>query len=149
MRILKFTDDNWFTTITTLQIYWEDIMYENYEGYIDAMLLLLFCCLFLLSAALPSKMLLYEQLPHWTKRVLPPSLLRCNWHTALCNFKVHSIMIWLICIHHEPITTRRLVNIHHLIYESLIRHMICKYSLPFSELPFHFVAGFLCCAEAF
>ena len=24
-----------------------------------------------------------------------PALLRYNWHTALCKFKVHSIMIWL------------------------------------------------------
>ena len=34
-----------------------------------------------------------------------------------------------------------------------IKHMICKmYSLPFyknARLPFHFVDGFLCCAEAF
>ena len=30
-----------------------------------------------------------------------------------------------------------------------IRHMICKYFFPFSKLPFHFVGGFLYCAEAF
>ena len=27
--------------------------------------------------------------------------------------------------------------------------MICKYFLPFCRLSFHFVDGFLCCAEAF
>ena len=32
---------------------------------------------------------------------------------------------------------------------TIIRYMICKYFLPFSRLPFHFVDGFLCCEEAF
>ena len=27
--------------------------------------------------------------------------------------------------------------------------MLRKYLLPFSSLPFHFLDGFLCCAEAF
>ena len=35
------------------------------------------------------------------------------------------------------------------IYLFLTSYMICKYFLPFHRLPFHFVDGFLCCAEAF
>ena len=34
-------------------------------------------------------------------------------------------------------------------YESLIIYVICRYLLPFSGLPFHFVDSFLCCAEDF
>ena len=33
-----------------------------------------------------------------TKLLFLPVLLRYNWHTALSNFKVYSIMIWLTCI---------------------------------------------------
>ena len=33
-------------------------------------------------------------------------------------------------------------------YYPFIRYMLYKYFLPFSRLPFHFVDGFLCCAEA-
>ena len=33
-------------------------------------------------------------------------------------------------------------------YKLLIRYMICKYFLPFSRLPFHFV-DYICSAEAF
>ena len=33
-------------------------------------------------------------------------------------------------------------------YQPFIRYMICKYFLPFSRLPFHFVNGVLCCAKA-
>ena len=32
-------------------------------------------------------------------------------------------------------------------YQSLIINMICKYFLPFSKLPLHFVDGFFCYAE--
>ena len=32
---------------------------------------------------------------------------------------------------------------------TLIRYRICKYFLPFSRLPFHFVDCFLCCASAY
>ena len=32
---------------------------------------------------------------------------------------------------------------------TLISHIICKYFLPFCMLLFHFVDGFLCCAQAF
>ena len=34
-------------------------------------------------------------------------------------------------------------------YYPLIRYMVCTYSLLFSRLPFHFVGGFICCAEVF
>ena len=34
-------------------------------------------------------------------------------------------------------------------YWPLIRYMICRYLLPFCSLPFHFLDGFLCCAESF
>ena len=33
-------------------------------------------------------------------------------------------------------------------YEPLITHIICKYLLPLSRLPFHLIDGFLCCAKA-
>ena len=31
----------------------------------------------------------------------------------------------------------------------LIRYVLCKHYVPFHRLPFHFVDGFLCCAELF
>ena len=31
----------------------------------------------------------------------------------------------------------------------LIRHMVCRYFLPFSRLPFHFREGLFCCGDAF
>ena len=34
-------------------------------------------------------------------------------------------------------------------YQTLIKHMPCKYFLPFHILPFHFVDDFLCCVELF
>ena len=34
-------------------------------------------------------------------------------------------------------------------YKPCIRYMICKSFLSFCRLPFHFVNGLLCCAEAF
>ena len=34
-------------------------------------------------------------------------------------------------------------------YQPFIRHVICKYLLPFGRSPFSFVGCFLCCAEAF
>ena len=37
----------------------------------------------------------------------------------------------------------------HILDMYLIRYLICKHFLPFSRLPFHFVDGFLCCAEVF
>ena len=33
-------------------------------------------------------------------------------------------------------------------YYPFIRYMLYKYLLPFSRLPFYFVDGFLCCAQA-
>ena len=30
----------------------------------------------------------------------------------------------------------------------LVGHVICKYFLPFSRLPFHYMDGFLCSGEA-
>ena len=33
--------------------------------------------------------------------------------------------------------------------QSLVSQFICKYFLPFCELSFRFVYGFLCCAKAF
>ena len=33
--------------------------------------------------------------------------------------------------------------------QPLIRHVVCKYFLPFCRLLFHFVNRFFCCAEAF
>ena len=34
-------------------------------------------------------------------------------------------------------------------YWPLITYIFCKYVLPFSRQPFHFVDSFLCCAKAF
>ena len=46
------------------------------------------------------------------KNFFSSSLLRYSWHTALCNFKLYGIMIY-IC--HEMIIKVRSVNIHYLI----------------------------------
>ena len=34
-------------------------------------------------------------------------------------------------------------------YLPLVRHIICKYFLPFHRLSFHFISGFLSCAKTF
>ena len=36
-----------------------------------------------------------------------------------------------------------------LLGKPLTRYIICNHFFPFSRLPFHFVGGFLCCAETF
>ena len=55
----------------------------------------------------------YELVCFWVivfffKKCFPQVLLKYNWHTALCKFKVYDIMT---CIHHEIMITRSLVNI--------------------------------------
>ena len=56
-----------------------------------------------------------------------------------CPFLIFFFCVWLSC----------LAYLYILDISPFIRYMICKYFLPFSRFPFHFVDGFLCCVEAF
>ena len=53
------------------------------------------------------------------------------------------LFYWIICF--IAIELYRFFNF--LDINPFIRYTICKYFLPFSRLPFHFLDSFLCCAE--